>query len=148
MIWYFIWHGNDKGRTLVKLWAHKRCHSHGWNMGCELRVQCSAVITHSIFSKILTKPRARCGVSFVGQNSDIYSASVTEVVYAVSCYIGLRYNGTQVTWGKIDRYWVCCGCWLPGLELTKDDTYITNRELWGVCRNKDDISNRGAMGCL
>ena len=31
---------------------------------------------------------------FVGSNSDLFSASVTPVMYAMSCYIGARYNGT------------------------------------------------------
>ena len=36
--------------------------------------------------------RAIYGVSFLGQNGDVYSASVAEVMYEISCYIGLRNN--------------------------------------------------------
>ena len=36
------------------------------------------------------------GVFFVDQHSDIYSALVTEVMDTISCYIGLRYNGTRL----------------------------------------------------
>ena len=36
------------------------------------------------------------GVSLVDSNSGIYFASVNAVVYAMSWYTGLRYNGTQL----------------------------------------------------
>ena len=63
-------------------------------------LQCGAVITRYIFSKILTKTphtspvRSRCGVSFVSLKSDLYSALIDAVVWEMSCYIGSRYNGT------------------------------------------------------
>ena len=38
--------------------------------------------------------RARYGVSFVDSASVWYSTSVPAVIYAMSCYIGSRYNGT------------------------------------------------------
>ena len=40
--------------------------------------------------------RARYGVSFVDWHSKIYSAPVTEVTYAMSCYIGLHYYSTRL----------------------------------------------------
>ena len=33
---------------------------------------------------------------FLDKNFDLYSASVTEVTYAISCYVGPRYNGTRL----------------------------------------------------
>ena len=63
-------------------------------------IQRGAVFTRSIFSQILTIDnnsllvRARYGVGFDNDNSDIYSASVTVVLCAIPCHIGLRYNGT------------------------------------------------------
>ena len=36
------------------------------------------------------------GVSLVDSNSDLYFASVNAVMYAMSCYTGPRYNGTQL----------------------------------------------------
>ena len=38
--------------------------------------------------------RARCGIYFVGTNS--YLCSVNVVLYRISCYIGVRYNGTRL----------------------------------------------------
>ena len=38
--------------------------------------------------------RVRYGLSFVGSYSDLYSASVTAAMYAISCYIVPHYNGT------------------------------------------------------
>ena len=61
--------------------------------------QCSAIIMWSIFSKFITREphsspvRARYGVSLVGSNSDSCPASVTIMMYAISCYIIPRYNG-------------------------------------------------------
>ena len=40
--------------------------------------------------------RARYGMSFMGPNSDLYFATVTAVMYAISCYIGLHYNSTRL----------------------------------------------------
>ena len=40
--------------------------------------------------------RARYGVCFVGSDPDLYSASVTAVMYAILCYIGPHYNGSQL----------------------------------------------------
>ena len=40
--------------------------------------------------------RARYGMYFVGLNCDSYPASVTAVMYAISCYIGMCYNGTEL----------------------------------------------------
>ena len=44
----------------------------------------------------LKTPHMGCvyGVFFVDSNSDLYSTSVTAVLYAVLCYIGPCYNGT------------------------------------------------------
>ena len=40
--------------------------------------------------------RARYGVSFVSTHSDIWNAWVNAVLYELSCYTGLRYNGTRL----------------------------------------------------
>ena len=49
--------------------------------------------------------RARYGMYFVGSNSDLYSDSVTAVMYAISCYIRLHNNGTWLylvhIWGLL-----------------------------------------------
>ena len=47
--------------------------------------------------------RARYGVSFVDSISYSYSTPVTAVMYAISCYIGLRYNGTHLYLGLLRR---------------------------------------------
>ena len=72
-----------------------------WNS--EENVQCSAVITWNFFSPKFTRKtlhsspaRARYGMSLVDQNPDAHSASVTEVMHAILCYIGPRYNGTRL----------------------------------------------------
>ena len=67
-----------------------------------LEIQCGAVIARSIFSKILAKDTpylVRYDVSFADQISDLYSSPVTALVHAISCYIGPRYNGTQLCYG-------------------------------------------------
>ena len=54
------------------------------------QIQCSAVITPSNSSQKIphSSPiRARYGVSFVCSNSDLYFASITAVMCAMSCYI-------------------------------------------------------------
>ena len=65
-----------------------------------VKVQHDAVITRSIFSSqniFHSSPvRARYGIYFVGSNCDLYFASVTAVVYAISFYIGPSYNGTRL----------------------------------------------------
>ena len=67
----------------------------------KFNIQCGAVITRSILSKILTKDppnsspiRGKYGVSFVSQNSDLVNASVIEVLQKIACNIGLCYNDT------------------------------------------------------
>ena len=45
--------------------------------------------------------RARYGLSFVDSNSDLYLTSVTALLFAISCYIGPRYNGTQLYFRRI-----------------------------------------------
>ena len=64
---------------------------------CLFNIQCSAVIMRSIFLPNPHKihPIAR-PMYFVDSNSDLYSASVTAVMYVISCYTGPRYNGTQL----------------------------------------------------
>ena len=64
--------------------------------------------------------RVRYGMYFLCSNCDLYSAWPTAVVYAVSCCIGLCYNGTRLypVW-CITRppIWIsfmqlpCCPCW-------------------------------------
>ena len=65
-----------------------------------VKVQHDAVITRSIFSSqniFHSSPvRARYWIYFVGSNCDLYFASVTAVMYAISCYIGPGYNGTRL----------------------------------------------------
>ena len=66
-------------------------------------IQFCAVITQSIFSQIFTKTphslsmRVRYGVSVVNINSHLFSASVTRVLYSISCCIGSCYNCTVHT---------------------------------------------------
>ena len=75
----------------------------------EKKSQCRAIIIRSILSKIITKDqkthhgppiRVRYGVSFVDPICllwiQLYSAPVTVVKYAISCYIGPCYNDTQL----------------------------------------------------
>ena len=72
--------------------------------GCPIfKSQCGVVITRSYFPQIFTKDihsspvRARYrSVSFVGPASDWYSAWVPANIYAISYYIGPRYNGTRL----------------------------------------------------
>ena len=40
--------------------------------------------------------RVKFGMNFVGPDSDWYSAWVSAIIYAISYYIGPRYNGTQL----------------------------------------------------
>ena len=59
-----------------------------------------------ILSKILTKDnslpvRARYGVSFGDPISDLYSVSVTAVMYDIPSYIGPRYNDIRLY--KVNR---------------------------------------------
>ena len=67
----------------------------------EYTIQCGAVITQSIFYKILKIDApffARDGevwVTFVSVNTGICSTSVTVVLYALSYDIVPRYNGTR-----------------------------------------------------
>ena len=48
--------------------------------------------------------RARCRMYFMGSICDLYSASVTAVLYAISCWIGSCYNGTR--WIKLMRLYI------------------------------------------
>ena len=67
-----------------------------------LYIKCGAIIKRSIFSQILTidllyyrSPlKVSYRVSFVSPNSDLCSASVTAVLYAMSWYRRPRCNGT------------------------------------------------------
>ena len=63
-------------------------------------IQCGAVLTRSIFSKILTidttYSRARYGVSFVSSKYDLYSGAVITILCAISWHIVPRYNGTAL----------------------------------------------------
>ena len=59
------------------------------------QMQCGAVITRSVFSKILKPVRARYGVS-VRVNSQICSERFTVVLYAISYCTRPRYNGTTL----------------------------------------------------
>ena len=59
-----------------------------------------------IFSKIPNKTpynllvKARYGVAIMGPTSDLSSASVPTVMYALSSYIVLRYNGIWLDMGQ------------------------------------------------
>ena len=61
-------------------------------------IQCGAVITRSIFIEIITMydPGKRYGVYFVCSDFHLYLASATAVMYAISRYIILRYNGVRL----------------------------------------------------
>ena len=48
--------------------------------------------------------RARYGVSFVDSTSALYSASVSAMIYAISCYIGLRYIDTRLYFCVVYSY--------------------------------------------
>ena len=69
---------------------------------CDSYVNCGAVKTRSIFLKSPQKTpysspvRARYEVSFVGLHSDLHPDSLTAMMYAISCHIGLRYNDTRL----------------------------------------------------
>ena len=90
--------GGGVGVVAGLLWGNK-------NIQFFMVVQCGAFITQSVSQKYsIKKPHsspawARYGVSFVGSNSDLYSTSVTAVLYVISCYIGPCYKGT---WLYID----------------------------------------------
>ena len=51
--------------------------------------------------------RARCGLPFVYTKPDLYSASVTKMMYAVSWFIGLCYNGTWLHMPMGNKLFVC-----------------------------------------
>ena len=90
-------------------------------------LHCGAVITRSIFSQIFTKPphsspvRARYEVHFVDSASDLYSASVTLIVYVISYNIGPRYNGT---WLYMPSHYLH-QCWII--------IVINHRGHWPMC---------------
>ena len=48
---------------------------------------------------------ARYGVPFMCLNSDLYLLSVAVVTYAISCYIGPRYNGTLLYFECLINAW-------------------------------------------
>ena len=84
-------------------------------MGQRCKIQCGAVISRSIFSKILTKHthsspvRSRYGVSFVNQKSDLVNAFVAELLYEISRFIGPRHNGTDIK-VKMIKFILLCHC--------------------------------------
>ena len=104
--------GKRQLKKLNSFWYQKimmNTSTRHWSMFCHWQyvpwceVQCSAIITRSIFSQIFPDPyslpaRMRYGVSFVSDNSDICSVSVTVVLRAVSCYIGPCYTRTWLCW--------------------------------------------------
>ena len=63
------------------------------------KLQCNANFLQNPL-KFQRHPIAPLPVSFCDSNSDIYSTSVTAIMYSIPCYIGLRYNGTQDCIGK------------------------------------------------
>ena len=86
--------GQGVKESMFGSWYHMLWYNDFWPL-----LQCSAIIKWSIFLKIQMTPhispaRARYGLSLVGSYSDLYSASVTAVMYAISCHIWQRNNGT------------------------------------------------------
>ena len=87
-----------------------------WNSP-DIEPQCGAVITLPIFSKFLTIDthslpiRARNGVSVVITNSDFSSASVTRVLYAISCCMGPHHNSTWLLFCWIWFAWIWVLSW-------------------------------------
>ena len=69
-------------------------------------IQCGAIITWSIFSKVLKNSshsspmRARYGVPFASLMFDLCSAIVSAVLNVISSQIWPCYNGTRLWWGK------------------------------------------------
>ena len=60
-------------------------------------IQCSPFTPKSLYKKPHSSPvRTRHGVYFVGPTSDLYSASIPAVMYAILCYTGLCYNSTEL----------------------------------------------------
>ena len=82
-------------------------------------IQCDAVITRSIFSKIFTKTphsshlRARYGMSFVYSTSDWYSASIPAIICAISYYTEPCDNGTWLYWNRALSHWYRMGYLVP-----------------------------------
>ena len=77
--------------------------------------------------------RARYGVYFVCSNCGLYFVPITAVMYAVSCYIGLRYNGTWLYMANM----VCC--------MRGDEECIT---LWYYCSGRYIICVFGYVGVV
>ena len=59
-----------------------------------IKIQCGAAMTRPVFSKFLPIYTPR-----LAHGSDLCSASVTRVLYAISCWIGSRYSGTRMSFG-------------------------------------------------
>ena len=82
------------------------------------QIQCSAVITRSIFSKYSQRTphsspaRARYGVSFVDPRSGWHSDAFLVINHVISYNIRPRYNGTPLYMGHIHRFAQCSvNCW-------------------------------------
>ena len=106
--------------------------------GNHITLQCDAVITRSILSKYSQKTphSSPYGASFVDSASDWYSASVPAMMYAISCYIWPRYNGT--------RLYFMTKCF-PTVQRRLFDTYTSLAMGQWYCRsaNEDTPMNMG-----
>ena len=83
--------------------------------------------------------RARYGVSIVNTYSDLCSASVTRVLYAISCYIGLRYNSTRlyICWHFMQVYplvslWEVNITLVNGLVLIRPGIHQGPDKMWNA----------------
>ena len=61
------------------------------NMSCLI---CTITCYDWLVQSHISPLRERYVMYFVGSNCDLYAASVTAAMYAISCYVGPRYNGT------------------------------------------------------
>ena len=91
----------------------------------------------------ISPSRARYGVSIVQTNSNLYSASVTRVLYAISC-IEPCYNGThsitsslfmiKLTWHMFKGY-----CWWSVLLLSSVHSLTSNNDTSGYERSLSSL---------
>ena len=97
---------------------------------CTISIQCwyNVVIFFPKFAQNTSHGppiRVRYGVSFVGSNSDIYSASVAAVMYAIWCYIGWRYNNTWLYWLMIENKNIF-PCFLKTIQHSDETSWYNN----------------------
>ena len=111
--------------SLCKMsWPTKRCIGdwNGWKPipicdYCYPRVVLTVCCFNAVdFSQIIKETfhsspvRARYGVSFVSSNSHFYSTSVSAVMRAISCYIGLYMIWSYTTISSLTLHWLQAVC--------------------------------------